>query len=75
MPETYAEVEERVNQAIIAINIREKVCRNKIAREFRISVQRLRSRLNGHLPSGNVRGVHGRKLAPDQEKALHHYFI
>ncbi len=75
MPETYAEVEERVNQAIVAINTREKVCPNKIAREFRIPVQRLRSRLNGHPPASNVRGVNGRKLAPDQERALHDDFI
>ncbi len=75
MPETYVEVEERINQAIVAINTRKKVCRNKIAREFRIPVQRLRSLLNGHLPASNVQGVHGRKLAPDQEKALHDYFI
>ena len=58
MLETYAEVEEQVNQAIVAINTREKVCRNKIAQEFRIPVQRLRSQLNRYLPASNVQGVY-----------------
>ncbi len=75
MPETYSEVEERVNQAILAINTCEKVCRNKIAREFRIPVQGLQSRLNLRPPASDVREVNGRKLTPDQEKALHDYFI
>lgn len=48
MPETYAEVEERISQAITAINERENVSRNKIAQEFRVPIQRLRSLLNGH---------------------------
>lgn len=75
MPETYAEVEERISQAITAINKRENVSRNKIAQEFRVPIQRLRSRLNGHPPASTIRGVHRRKLVPDQEKALHDYFI
>lgn len=75
MPETYAQVEERISQAIVAIDTRENVNRNKIAQEFRVPIQRLRSRLNGHPPASAVRGLHGRKLAPDQEKALHDYFI
>lgn len=62
MPETYAEVEERISQAITAINERENVSRNKIAQEFRVPIQRLRSLLNGH-PSASR--VHRRKLAPD----------
>lgn len=49
MPETYAEVEERISQAITAINERENVSRNKIAQEFRVPIQRLRLLLNGHL--------------------------
>ena len=75
MPETYAEVEERISQAIVAINTRENVSRNKIAQEFQVPIQKLRSRLNGHPPAGTVQRVHGRRLAPDQEKALHDYFI
>ena len=75
MPKTYAEVEERISQAIVAIDTRENVSRNKIAQEFRVPIQRPRSRLNGHPPASTVRGVHGSRLAPDQEKALHDYFV
>lgn len=75
MPETYAEVEERIRQAIVAIDACKNISWNKIAQEFCVPIQRLRSRLNGHPPASTVRGVHGRKLAPNQEKALHGYFI
>ena len=75
MPETYQEVEKRISEAIAAINSRENVNRNKIAQEFRVPVQRLRSRLNGNPTASDVRGLHLRKLPPDQEKALHDYFI
>ena len=75
MPETYEEVEKRISEAIAAINLRENVNRNKIAQEFRVPVQRLRSRLNGNPSARDVRGLHLRKLAPDQEKALHDYFV
>ncbi len=71
MPETYAEIEERISEAIVAINTRENVSRNKIAQEFRVPVQRLRSRLKKHPPASTVRGVHGGKLALNQEKALY----
>ena len=75
MPETFAEVEERVTQAIAALDTRENVSRNKIVQEFCVPIQRLRSRLNGHPLASTVRGLHGRRLAPDQKKALHDYFI
>lgn len=75
MPENYAEVEKRVSKAVEAIQTRKNVCRSKIAREFRVPVQRLRSRLAGHPSKSTMRGLHGRKLAPDQEKALHAYFV
>lgn len=54
MPETYAEVEERISQAIVAINTRENVSRNKIAQEFQVPIQKLRSRLNGHPSASTV---------------------
>lgn len=57
--ETCAEVEERISQ-------REKISQTKIA------IQKLRS---PHPPASNVRGVHGKRLAPDQGKTLHDYFI
>lgn len=71
-----AEIEERISQAIVAIDIRENISRNKIAEEFRFPIRRLRSWLNGRPPASTVRGgVHGRRLALDQEKAFHNYFI
>ena len=75
MSETYEEVEKRIGQAIVAINTRKKVCRSKIAREFNVSIQRLRSRLNRHPAASTVRGLYRRILAPDQDKALHDYFV
>lgn len=38
MSETYAEIEERINQAIVALKTRKNVSRNKIAEEFRVPV-------------------------------------
>ena len=75
MPETYDKVEKQVTLAVNVIRTREKCSRNKIAKEFRVPLQRLRSQLNGHPPKSTVQGVHRRKLAPDQEKALHDYFV
>ena len=43
MPEIYAEIEERISQAIVAIDTRENVSRNKIAEESRFPIRRLRS--------------------------------
>ena len=55
-------VEERVTQAIAALDTRENVSRNKIAQEFCVPVQRLRSQLNRHSPASTVWGFHGKKL-------------
>ena len=75
MPEAYAEVEERITQALAALHARKNVSRNKNAQGFRVPVQRLRSILNGHPGARIVQGLHLKKLAPDQEKTLHDYFI
>lgn len=75
MSETYAEIEERINQAIVALKTRKNVSRNKITEEFRVPVQRLWSRLTGNATASSVWGLHLRKHAPDQEKALRDYFI
>ena len=75
MPETYAEVEEQITQAVDAICTREKVSRNKIAEKFCVPLQRLQSQLNGYPPASNLRGMHGRRLASNQKKTLHDYFV
>lgn len=56
MPEIYAEIEERISQAIVAIDTYENASRSNIAQEFRVPIQRLRSRLNGHPPANSARG-------------------
>ncbi len=71
MAATYAIIEDRIQKAITALNTRDNVTRAKVAREFDVPVQRLRSRLKGHSPA--VRGLHNRALKPDQELALHTY--
>lgn len=75
MPEKYAEVEKRLEQAVDAMRTRKKLMRSKIAREFQVPVQRLRSQLERKPPASTVRGLHHRKLLADQEKALHDYFV
>lgn len=54
MSETYAEIEERINQAIVALNTGKNVSRNKITEEFRVPVHRLRSRLTGNATASSV---------------------
>lgn len=75
MPKTYAKAEKQISQTIVTIYTSENVSRNKIAQEFCISIQRLRSKLNRHSPASIVIGLHRRKLALNQEKVLHDYFI
>ncbi len=75
MPESYVEVEERITQAIAALHARKNVSRIKIAWEFCVPIQRLRSKLNGHSSARIARGLHLRKMAPDQEKALYDSFM
>ena len=41
MPETYAEIEEQISQAKVAINTCENVSQNKIAKEFCVSIKTL----------------------------------
>lgn len=73
--EIYAEIEERISQAIVALRTCKNVSQNKIDEEFCVPVQQLRSQLNGNFITRKVRGTNLRKLASDQEKSLHNYFI
>ena len=63
----------RISLAIDAINERAKPIRSRIAAEFHVPLQKLRSRLNGHPPPSDVRGRHLRALSPSQELALIRY--
>ena len=75
MPESYVKVEKRIAQAVHAMQTRKNPMRSKIAREFQVSVEQFRSRLEGKASKSTVRGLHNRKLSPDQDKALHDYFV
>jgi len=48
MTSTYAIIEDRIQKAIDVINTRENPNRAEIAREFRVSYERLRSRLKNY---------------------------
>ena len=43
--------------------------------EFYVQVQKLKSWLKSHSNAKIVRGLHLKKIAPEQKKALHDYFI
>jgi (p)ppGpp synthase/HD superfamily hydrolase len=70
MTSTYAIIEGRIQKAIDA---RKNPNRAEIAREFRVSYDRLRSRLRGYQSKTAVRRLHNRALKPDQESALQQY--
>ncbi len=73
MTATYAIIEGRIQKAIDAINTRENPNRAEIAREFRVSYDRLRSRLRDYQSKTSVRELHDRALKPDQKSALRQY--
>ena len=74
MADTYQQTEILIQDAIDAINKRDKSSVRAIAREFRVPYGRLRSRLNSNPSKSDVRGLHNRALKPDQEQALLSYF-
>ncbi len=73
MPATYAIIEDRIQKAIDVINTRENSNRAEIAREFRVSYDRLRSRLRDYQFKTAVRELHDRALKSDQKSALQQY--
>ncbi len=75
MTSTYAIIEGRIQKAIEAINTRENSNRAEIAREFRVSYERLRSRLKSYQFKTAVRELHNRALKSDQKSALRQYLI
>ena len=67
MPDAYRHVENRITNALDAYNTPKEAKRSIIAREFNVPYDK---------PSKSaVRGLHGRKLRPDQKLALQQYFI
>ncbi len=70
MSSTYSEIEDRIQQAIEYIKENPDAKRAKVARDFDVSSQRLRFRLLEKTPASAVRGMHDRRLTPDQDLAL-----
>ena len=75
MAESYQSVERRIEQAIDAINTRGIVNKSAIAREFRVSLSRLRSRLDERSFKIEVREMHERRLKSDQKLTLREYLL
>jgi hypothetical protein len=67
---TYAEIEDRIQQAIEYIKENSDAKRATVARDFDVPSQRLRFRLLEKPPASAVRGVHDKRLKPDQNLAL-----
>lgn len=70
MSSNYHQIEARIQKAIEHLKKNPDAKRAKVAREFDVPLQRLRFRLKGARPMSEVRGVHGRRLSPDQDLAL-----
>ena len=73
MPESYTEIESRITKAIDTLNTRKNAKLRAIAREFEVPRERLRSRYHGAPSKSEIRGLHTRRLKPDQESALYMY--
>ena len=73
MTATYAIIESCIQKAIDVINTRENSNRAEIARKFRVSYDRLRSRLRDYQFKAAVRELHDRALKSDQKSALRQY--
>jgi Zn-dependent peptidase ImmA (M78 family) len=70
MSSTYAEIEDRIQQAIEYIKENPDAKRATVARDFDVSSQRLRFRLLEKSLASAVREVHDRRLKLDQNLAL-----
>ena len=73
MTATYAIIKSYIQKTIDVINTRENSNRVEIACEFRVSYDRLQSRLRDYQFKTAVRELHDRALKPDQKSALRQY--
>ncbi len=73
MTATYAIIKSYIQKTIDVINTRENSNRVEIACEFRVSYDRLQSRLRDYQFKTAVRELHDRALKPDQKSALQQY--
>ena len=74
MDMSYSAVERRIADAINAINTRANAKISETATEFHVPYHRLQNRLRGMPLASQVRGIHNRRLTPDQDLALTIYY-
>lgn len=72
MPDTYHDIESRITDAIIELDIRENPNVAAVARQFEVPATRLRSRWKGR-KSKTERGGHNKALSEAQESAICQY--
>lgn len=73
MTSEYKEIEARIQEAVAHMIKNPDAKRAQTARKFDVPLQRLRCRLKGKPSKSTVRGMHGRRLSPDQKHALEIY--
>ena len=70
MSAEYKKTEHRIQKAVTYLIKNPEAKQAKVARQFDVPPQRLRSRVNGRPSKSLVRGQHNKRLSPDQETAL-----
>jgi len=73
MTATYTIIKSRIQKTVDVINTRENSNQAEIAREFRVSYDRLRSILQDYQFKTAVQELHDRALKSDQKSALQQY--
>ena len=72
MPDTYHDIEDRISEAVKALDSQGKPNVAKTARDFRVPPSRLRNRWNGRRSKSQV-VAHNRTLSEAQELAICQY--
>ncbi len=75
MSESFKAIKNRLTLAITVIKTRNNAKLIIITREFNVSRERLRTRLNEHLFMSDLREMHNKALTPAQKLALRKYII
>ena len=73
MSAEYKATEDRIQQAVVYMIKNPEAKRAKVARQFEVPGPRFRSRFQGKPSKCQVRGLHKKRLSPDQETALNIY--
>ena len=67
------EIETRIQEAIQHVKKNPRAKRAKVARDFNVPIGRLRSRLENKPSASSIRGIHRRRLTPEQDLTLELY--